>query len=469
MEPKNGGNGARILIVDDDQAVLYNAGGLLRKRGYEVTACTSAARALKHLRMDPPEVVLLDICMPEIDGVELSAQIKINHRGVEIVVMTGFPGERMVSDLRDLGVTYFVIKPWLESQLVFTIYAALHHTRTLKALQTQSAISFPTGRLIGASEASRRLRLQIGQFANASLPVLILGESGTGKELVALELHSKSERSAGPFHTVNCPSLGTVATSQLFGHARGAFTGAHRDNAGFVAIAQGGTLFLDEIGDLPRETQSELLRFLETGEYTPIGGGSPSRSDAQVVCATNRDLKAGIAEGWFREDLFYRVSALSIVTTPLRDNTEDIPLLVYHFLERFGNAENRTFHISPGALHRLIQHDWRGNVRELRNLLYLLTRKCPDTEISAADVVGELRIDGFAPRTYAQSKAAALLTHDRSYLSSVLVAAGGSLKKALEIAGMHKTNFYQKLKGCGLSTRSAAGAVKVKKRSSKAN
>ncbi len=448
-----------MLIVDDDPLILHSAGGLLRRGGYEVVVCNSSTEALEILSGEPPEVVLLDIRMPGMDGVELSHHIKKYHREVEIVVFTGFPDEQLVGQLRDVGVTYFVIKPWLNNQLVFTIYAALHHARAMRALQALSASSLAGGRIIGISEASRQLRLQINQFADARLPVLIRGESGTGKELVALELHSNSERSSGPFLPVNCPSLGAISTSQLFGHTRGAFTGAHKDNSGFVGAAQGGTLFLDEIGDLPKETQSELLRFLETGEYAPVGGCNLCSSDARVLCATNRDLEAGIADGWFREDLFYRVSAVTIPTRPLRESPEDIPPLVYHFLELFGNTDNQNYRISLGALQTLMQHSWRGNTRELKNLLYLLTRKSPDKEISPADVVAELGIDVAATQTYAQAKAETLLALDRSYLAAVLVAADGSLKKALQISGMHKKNFYQKLKRCGLSTRSATDSA----------
>ena len=305
---------------------------------------------------------------------------------------------------------------------------------------------------VGVSKYVRHISADIITFANSNVPILISGETGTGKDIIANRIHVTGNRWNKPFVPVNCSTLGTIAESELFGHTKGAFTGADKTSHGYADAADGGTLFLDEVCDLPAETQTKLLRFLDSGEYYSVGSNSFRKSDVRIICATNCDLKESVKQGHFRQDLYYRVAGVTIYVKPLRARPEDIPHLVRHFIEMFSTTHNRTPSISDPALNALIRYPWPGNVRELKQTIYTLILSCHDREINYADVIHYIGpVDISSQENYHKMKEKVIKDFDTAYFTKLHALTKGSLKQALEISGMHKKNFYEKLKHCNLS------------------
>ena len=444
----------KILLVDDDVAIVELARRLLTEEGFHTETAHDAKETLNLLEKTNFDLVILDNFMPETSGLELAKHIQEKNKSSELIIMTGAPDKSIIDEFRKLGIVYFIFKPFHDAQLIYTVHAALYHARLKQSLLSKSLSNSRNSAIIGISENCRFLRSEIQTFTASLVPVLVLGETGTGKEVIACEIHRFSHRKNKAFVPVNCATLGTLANSQLFGHAKGAFTGAIRATKGFIGAAEGGTLFLDEVGDLPTETQVNLLRFLDTGEYTTVGEDRFKHADVRVICATNKDLKDGIEAGWFREDLFYRIAGSIIKTEPLRSRPEDIPYLVWHYLEKFGDDENKTYKISPHAIQALQQHSWPGNVRQLIQVLRVLTQRCNTKEISYPAVINEIGPVSSCPiASYRESKSATIKEFDQEYFTKLLLMTQGSLKKILELSGMHKKNFYDKIKECGLSTK----------------
>lgn len=445
----------RILAVDDDRNVLKLIQQHLAETNYEVVVSQSVQDASKLLKKDVFEISLLDYLMPVTNGLDFARHIRETYKDMEIVIMTGFPDKPLIDAFRSLGIGYFLFKPFTDIQLIYTIHAALYHLRSMQTLFADRALEPALSGIIGVSEYCRHIRSEIMCLAPGEIPILISGETGTGKEVVARGIHLVSPRSSkGSLIPVNCAILGQLADSELFGHVKGSFTGAVCSTDGFIGSANGGTLFLDEIGDLPVETQAKLLRFLDTGEYVRVGESVPRSANVRIISATNRDLKVCIKEGRFREDLYYRIAGAAIHTSPLHSHPEDIPLLTWHFLQIFSNMRDQTFRISQHALNALMQYPWPGNVRQLKQIVHILTQRCQNREISYADVVHEIgQMDKTWVENYHDVKGAVIREFDRVYFSQLLVLADGSLSKALEISGMHKKNLYEKLKQYGLSLK----------------
>ena len=311
-------------------------------------------------------------------------------------------------------------------------------------------------KFIGVSKSICHIFADIITFANSKVPILLSGETGTGKDIIANNIHAAGNRWDKPFIPVNCSTLGTIAESEFFGHTKGAFTGADSTAQGYAGAADGGTLFLDEVCDLPAETQTKLLRFLDSGEYYSVGSNSFKKSDVRIICATNCDLKERVKQGYFRKDLYYRVAGVTIYVEPLRTRPEDIPHLVWYFLEMFSNSHNITPGISTLALNALTKYSWPGNVRELKQTIYVLTLSCHNREINYADVIHHIGpVDIGSQENYHAKKEKVINDFDIAYFTKLHALTKGSLKQALEISGMHKKNFYEKLKRCNLSWKRA--------------
>ncbi|MCD6306483.1 MAG: sigma-54-dependent Fis family transcriptional regulator [Deltaproteobacteria bacterium] len=448
---------ARILAIDDEPGILDVISVGLRREGYDVHVCDSPGKALLLLNRQDFDLVLLDILMPEMDGIQVASQIKNNLMNVEIVMMTGKPNEARINACKDMGISHFLFKPFSIEQVVYMVYAALYSMRVQRALMENARNRTHGSPIVGISRACQHLKREISRLAASDLPVLIEGETGTGKELIAREIHDQSRKQHRPFLPVNCATLGSIAESELFGHASGAFTDAKRSTRGYVGSAEGGTLFLDEIGELPLSLQSKLLRFLDTGEYTKVGESELRMADIRIIAATNRDLEKMCRENRFRTDLYYRVRGAGIRTVPLRKHPEDIPPLVWHFLEILASQRNRSFHVSQDVISALTDHEWPGNVRELKHTIHLLCDLSPDGEIRYRDVARCIGIKGCKTiGSYQREKARALNAFDRKYFFQILMASGGKLQKALEITGMHKKNFYAKMKELGFSLKDIA-------------
>ncbi len=444
-----------ILIVDDEPGVRDLTARQLNDENYRTATAANARETLTLLAKQSFDLVIVDHNMPDVSGLELARSIQQKNHTCEIVIMTGLPDRHIIDECRKLGIIYFLFKPFHEAQLIFTAHAALYHARLKHAINADAAGGSSDSGVIGISKFCRYLRSEIQTFAGSNVPVLIIGETGTGKEVIAAEIHRHSQREKASFTPVNCAIFDTLANNELFGHAKGAFTGAAQSSKGFIGAADGGTLFLDEVGDLPMETQVKLLRFLDTGQYTSIGNPAGKSADVRLICATNKDLRAGIEDGWFRKDLYYRIAGFVIETEPLREHPEDIPSLVWHFLELIGNKLNRTCRISQHGIQAMSRHTWPGNVRELMQVLNVLTQRCRDREIAYADVIREIGpLEGITIDTYRDAKAKALREFDQEYFSQLLSIAQGSLKTVLELSGLHKKNFYTKIKEHGLSVKS---------------
>lgn len=446
----------RILIIDDEESIVIFLEKTLKKVGFQVNGCTSSKKAFELFEKEEFDLAIIDLMMPDISGVKLSRNILESGKSTEILIMTGFPEESIIESCLEMGISQFIFKPFQEPQVIYSVFAALHHHRNMKAYQAQMETSRESG-YVGISFSSRDIRRKVFEIANTSLPVLITGESGTGKEVIARDIHRNSSRSRAVFLPVNCATMGSLAESELFGHVSGAFTGANRSTAGYVGTANRGTLFLDEIGELALEIQAKFLRFLDDGEYLRVGENHVKFSDIRIIAATNRDLEKMIGENKFRQDLYYRLAGEVIGTQPLRDRKADIPPLVWHFLGKFGTDQNRTFDISADAMSILMDHDWPGNVRQLRQTLHKVCELAPRRHISGHDVrrvIGQHKIGGI--QAYREAKVEAVRDFDTEYFSRLLIAAQGSLKIALELSGMHKKNFYDKIKQLGLSVKTYA-------------
>ena len=375
----------RVLVVDDERAIPYFIDEVLTEQGYQVTSYSDSKEAYGVAGQQEYQLALIDINMPEINGVQLSKKIMECFPDTEIIIITGVPEENNLDPCLKMGLTHFLFKTFNKSQLIYTVYAALHFQRLRNAYLSDSE-KISGCNLVGVSMSTRDVRQEIFSVGKTDLSGLIMGESGTGKEIIARDIHRNSERSTKPFIPINCAVLGSLVESELFGHVSGAFTGASKTTAGYVGAADKGTLFLDEIGDLLQEVQAKLLRFLDDGEYSKVGDTSIRHADVRIVAATNRDLEKMCDEGGFRADLFYRLSGAIIKTTPLRDRKADILPLIWHFLALFGTAKNITYDISADACARLVEEDWPGNVRQLKQTLYKISPTSDTRKITLADV-----------------------------------------------------------------------------------
>lgn len=444
----------RVLIVDDEPSIVDFIHTTLSENGYEVEAYSIPHEALKSIRGKVFDLAIIDINMPDINGVEFSRQLMEMSQSTEVVIITGVPDEQNLDPCLKMGLTHFLFKPFNESQLVYTVYAALHYKRLRTAFVASALLERKGSGLVGVSMSTRDIREEILSLANLDIPVLILGKSGTGKEIIARDIHCNSDRSRNAFMPINCAVLGALAETELFGHVSGAFTGAIKSTKGYIGSADGGTLFFDEVGELPIDVQAKLLRFLDNGEYSRVGEAKILKVDVRILAATNQDLEKMCKEGRFREDLYYRLSASIIKTVPLDGRKSDILPLIWHFLDLFGTAKNITYEISADAASLLIERDWPGNVRQLKQTLYKISQMATSRKISIADVrrvLGDGEKGGML--TYKQAKDQALNQFDRDYLLRTLCLSHGSLHQALEISGMHKKNFYTKIKELGLAMK----------------
>ncbi|MGH7354764.1 MAG: sigma-54-dependent transcriptional regulator, partial [Candidatus Rokuibacteriota bacterium] len=386
-------SGEHILIVDDERAIQTSLGGVLEDEGYRVTAVGSAEEALARLADDAPDLVFLDIWMPGMDGLEALAEIKQRRPETAVVMISGHGTIETAVKATKLGAYDFVEKPLSLEKTLLVVERTLEHAR-LAQQHRQLRERVERGQeIVGTSAVVEELRQQIAVAAPTTGRVLIHGESGSGKELVARAIHARSTRAEGPFVEVNCAAVPEdLIESELFGHERGAFTGAVARRRGKFELAHGGTLFLDEIGDMSLKTQAKVLRVLEEQAFERVGGKETIRVDVRVITASNQNLQDQIAGGRFREDLFYRLNVIPIEVPPLRRRKEDIPALVEHFIALF-SAENgrRPKTIAAEALAYFLTYDWPGNVRELRNMVERLVIMAPRDVIGPEDLPPPLR------------------------------------------------------------------------------
>ena len=451
----------RVLVVDDDKAVRAALGVNLRKAGYEVTLCRSAQEALAALEDRPFDLVLTDVAMPGMSGLELLAQLRATWPKVRIVVMTGYGSVPDAVATMKAGADDYIIKPISREELLVIVERAVQEKALLAELmelRTQVDKQYGFENIIGATPAMVEVYELLASVADTRALVLIQGPTGTGKELISQAIHYHSKRRAGPFVRVNCAALPEgLLESELFGHEKGAFTGAHKQHRGKFEQAHGGTLLLDEIGEIPLSTQVKLLRVLDSGEITRVGGGKPLQVDTRVIAATNRDLLAEAKKGAFREDLYYRLNVFNIPVPALRERRDDIPLLVEHFTRLFAERHGRSLKlvVPPAALQRLVDYPWPGNVRELKHVIeraVILSRgdelvgvKLP--EIHPAEEDRELVLPA------GMTLQAALLEYERQVLIQALKHAMGVQAQAARDLGLSRSNLNYRINRLGIAVK----------------
>jgi two-component system response regulator AtoC len=444
----------RVMVIDD----LDSARQMVKRsigRSFEIFDFPSVAEALPALDRAAFDCIVTDLRMPGIDGLEGLKRFKHKVPETPVVIMTAFATVETAIEAMKAGAFDYLKKPFEPDELELVVSRAVEHGRLQREntrLRDALGGAFSMGGMVGESAAMKELLAVAERIAPSDVPVLIEGESGTGKDLLARVLHGLSRRAAGPYLAINMGAIPeNLAESELFGHEKGAFTGADQPSPGFFAEAEGGTLFLDEIGLLPLLLQPKLLRVLQDGEYMPVGSRKPRKADVRVICATNEDLKKNVAEGKFREDLWYRIRVVPLRLPPLRERREDIPLLVERLVKKQAVRLGRPA-LAPDAdaMRALIEYDWPGNVRELEHALeraLLLTR---GEVLGVADLPPEVAAPRHEPEHGEGRYRRAREAWERKYLGDVLHEAGGSVGKAAELAGLHRSTLYEKLARLGL-------------------
>ncbi|MFZ5585211.1 MAG: sigma-54-dependent transcriptional regulator [Thermodesulfobacteriota bacterium] len=447
---------AHILVVDDEKSIGLALKGILGDEGYEVSLAQDGATALALVEEDPPDLVLLDIWMPGMDGLEALERLKKRQGALPVIMISGHGSVEMAVKATRLGAYDFIEKPLDMDKILLAVRNALAMGRLAEENLLLKAKAEPP-QLTGASPAIQAVRQAIARVAPTDSWVLITGENGTGKELVAHAIHRQSSRAGQPFVDVNCAAIPEeLIESELFGHEKGAFTGASARKRGKFDLADRGTLFLDEIADMSLKTQAKILRILQEQRFERVGGTRTISVNVRVLAATNKDLAAEIAAGRFREDLYYRLNVIPIAVPPLRERPQDIPDLAREFLaahaQKSGAAAKT---IAPAAMAALQAHAWPGNVRELKNLIERLVILCPGPEIGPADLPPGLAPAGAGAAGLPQALAMpdfkeARAAFERLYLEQKLDENAGNVSATAEAIGLERSHLHKKLKALGV-------------------
>jgi DNA-binding NtrC family response regulator len=454
---------SRILVVDDEANARAALAEILRQEGFNVETAADGFKALARMEEFGPDVVLTDLKMPGMDGVELLRKVRDAESEVPVVLMTAFGAvETAVSAMRE-GAADYLTKPLNTDELLVVLERALERRRLRKetaTLRSQLAERYKFENIVGSSPEMQQVFKSIAQVAPSRATVLLTGESGTGKELVAAAIHHRSPRSNGPFVKLHCAALAeSLLESELFGHERGAYTGADRRREGRFEQADGGSLFLDEIGEISPSTQVKLLRVLQEREFERVGSNQTLRVDVRVIAATNKDLKMLVDAGRFREDLFYRLNVINIRLPSLHERNSDIPALAMHFLRRYSEENNKTVdRIGDAALAQLVRHDWPGNVRELENVIERAVVLADGPTIEPLHLPPEI-----AATTKSSGvpviPGSSMADIERHAILKTLEAMGGSTSKAADVLGISVRKIQYKLQEYGAAPKSRVPAV----------
>ena len=448
----------RILVVDDEPGIRQSLGGVLEDEGYAVEAVADGEACLEALPAGEFELVLLDIWLPGIDGMEVLARIQeipFPERPV-VVVISGHGSIEAAVKATKLGAFDFLEKPLSIEKVAVVTKNALEHRNLAIENSRLKADSGSRYRIIGESVPMKALRQQLTLMAGTNGRVLIFGESGTGKELVAHAMHAQSPRAAEAFVEVNCAAIPEeLIESELFGHIKGAFPGVHDGKTGKFQKADSGTLFLDEVGDMSLRTQSKVLRVLEEQRFEPVGASEFMQVDVRVVAATNKNLEEEIERGNFREDLFYRLNVIPFFVPPLRDRREDIPLLADHFLREFTTAYGRKpKELTPEAYGLLADYHWPGNVRELKNLIERIVILNPQVRVDARHIpLHAARRQPDRPLDRFGSLQEVREAAEREYILKKLEETSGNVTRTAELLGLERSNLYRKMKALGIGPK----------------
>src|SRR5438093_9762026 len=444
----------KILVVDDEQSMAQFLGIVLRKEGYHVVTANNGRDALDKVKAENFNVVITDIKMPGMDGIQLLQGVKKHDPSLPVVIMTAYAAHQSAIDAVNLGAFQYLIKNAKNDEIKLVVRNAIEMRRVRAEnlfLKRELRRGHDEKTIIGSSEEMIRVFKMVDKVADSEATIMIQGESGTGKELVAREIHYRSRRATGPFVSINCGAIPRdLLESNLFGHVKGSFTGAVKDSAGLLQVAEGGTFFLDEVGETPLATQVKLLRALQEREIIPVGGTQPIKIDCRLVAATNADLDKEVAEGRFRADLFYRLNVIPIKLPSLRQRRDDIPLLIDHFLRRHAQSGPAKT-INKEAMELLMKYDWAGNVRELENVIERALILDEGGVIGPEDLPDKIR--------FGQSQRGSLVIDtptmtleelEKEYILKVLNHTRWQKKRASEVLGINASTLYRKLLGYGL-------------------
>src|SRR5689334_4142307 len=442
---------SKILVVDDQRNMRTTLAMMLRGAGYEVDEAADGAEGVDLGSKGAYDLVVTDLRMGPIDGLAVLRGVKEAQAMTEVIVMTAYGTIESAVEAMRVGAFDYIQKPFTENELLLKVQKALENRRLLgqvQAFASEFRERYGFENIVGRSQAIRDVLVRIVKIAPTDATVLITGESGTGKELVAKAVHANSRRADRPFIPVNCAAITeTLLESELFGHARGAFTGAATARKGLFEEADGGTFFFDEISETPPSFQAKLLRAIQEGEIRRLGDNKPITVDVRIIAATNQDLKASIAEKTFREDLYYRLNVARFVLPPLRERREDIPVLAEHFLEKYGTKMRRRARLGEGVLDYLMRYDFPGNIRELENLIEQGVALALEGEVKLDDIISP-ELGGKVSRggDGARSLQDVVDQAEREAIENVLREVDGNKERAAELLGLSATTLWRKMK-----------------------
>jgi len=451
-------NAGRILVVEDHETERRAVSQILKSEGFTVYGAENADKALSYID-ENVDVVLSDLHMGDVSGLQLLQLWKKRRPETQFILLTGHSSVDSAVEAIKSGAYDYLTKPINPDELVLLIRRAvetLQKDKEIDNLRRRLDQKFGLDAIIGQSKPMKEVFAKIQRAAPVDCTVLILGENGTGKELVSQALHHNSPRKKGPFVAVNCAAVpATLVESELFGHVRGAFTGATDRRIGRFEQADGGTLFIDEIGDFELGLQAKLLRVLETLTFTPVGGHEDKKVDVRVIAATSRDVPRMVQEGKFREDLYYRLNVVTIQLPPLRERTDDISVLVDHFLKEISERKHISPHrLSPEVMRRFMAYRWPGNVRELHNVIERLMIMVPGDTIGITDLAfldGSASLIATEPGAPPMPLAAARERFERDYILRTLAAQGGNMSRTADALGVERSNLYRKMRAFGIA------------------
>ncbi|MGQ9532166.1 MAG: sigma-54-dependent transcriptional regulator [Desulfotomaculales bacterium] len=446
---------AKIVIIDDEEHMCWALERAMRQEGYQAFTATSGRKGLELVRREAPSLVILDLKMPEMDGLEVLRRLRKMNPKLPVIMITAYGTIQTAIEAMKLGAVDYITKPFDLDELKIVVRKALelsHLITEVAFLRAELAARYD--RMVGESPAMQEVRRLIARVAGTDATVLITGESGTGKEVAALAIHQNSPRAKGPFIVVNCAALPEpLLESELFGHEKGAFTGAVARKQGRFELADGGTIFLDEIGEMPPAMQVKLLRVLQEKSFERVGGTETIKVDVRVIAATNRDLKAAIQEGKFREDLYYRLNVVPIRMPALRERKEDIPLLVEYFLQKF-RPRYQAHTISPAAMELLRRYHWPGNIRELQNVIERAMIICQGEEILPEHLPPEIQA---APRPAGglivdfPDEGINLEQLEKELIIKALEKTGGNQTRAAQLLGITRSTLIYRMQKHGIA------------------
>ncbi|HTZ17416.1 MAG TPA: sigma-54 dependent transcriptional regulator [Dissulfurispiraceae bacterium] len=447
-----------ILIVDDEQGIRESLTGIFEDEGYEVLAAPSAEDGLATIREKTPDIIFLDVWLPEMDGLEALSKINEMEKGIPIIIISGHANIEIAVKATRLGAYDFLEKPLSLDKVLLVAQRALERKKLEIENMVLRAGLEKKWRLVGDSERVSSLKQQIELAAQSNSRVLILGESGTGKELVARLLHEQGPRSYGPFIEVNCAAIPQeLIESELFGHEKGSFTGASERKIGKFELANEGSLFLDEIGDMTLQTQAKVLRVLETQVFQRVGGAKSIKVDVRIIAATNKDIAEEVRKGGFREDLYFRLNVIPIIVPPLRERKDDIAQLARFFIELFASESGiRQKELDPEVVRLFQAYSWPGNIRELRNAVERLMIMVPSSVITAADIAALGMLDPsravrendfFSYATLKEARDA----FEKDYICRKLQENDWNITRTADAIAVERSNLHKKIKSYGIS------------------